>query len=89
MYICCYRIPSYYKIRVGEHNRNVDEGTEDDIPVKRVISHNDYGKPVLNNDIALIQLSRPAILNNRVRTVCLPARNEAVPTSSRCYITGK
>lgn len=83
------RTPSYYTIRLGDHNRNKNEGTEQDIQAKRVIKHENYGSPVLNNDIALIQLSKPATLNARVGTVCLPAHNEMVPTSSKCFITGK
>ena len=79
---------SYYTIRLGDHNRQVTEGTEQDIPGKRVIVHPDYNKIPIDSDIALIQLSRPATLNARVKTVCLPSHDEVVPTSSRCFITG-
>ena len=79
----------FYTIRVGEHNRNVNEGTEKNIPGKRVIKHPLYNRPsAINNDIALIQLERPVKLNSRVGTVCLPSHNENVPTSARCFITG-
>ena len=84
-----YRQGSYYTIRVGEHNRNVQEGTEVDIKGKRVIKHPSYNRPsAINNDIALIQLERPVSLNARVGTVCLPSHGETVPTSARCFITG-
>ena len=80
---------SYYTIRVGEHNRNVPEGPEEDIPGKRVIRHPSYNSPsAINNDIALIQLERPAKLNARVGTVCLPSHGENVPLSAKCFITG-
>ncbi|CAH3103828.1 unnamed protein product, partial [Pocillopora meandrina] len=79
---------SYYTIRLGDHNRHVNEGTEEDIPAKRVIVHPDYNKIPIDSDIALIQLSKPATLNARVKTVCLPSQDEVVPTSSRCFITG-
>ena len=73
-YICfltSYRQGSYYTIRLGEHNRNVPEGTEQNIPGKQVIKHPSYNRPsAINNDIALIQLERPATLNARVGTVC-------------------
>ena len=82
--------PSYYQVRLGDHNRNIDEGTEQTIPAKLVIKHPDYNKPTpINNDIALIQLARPATLNSRVQTVCLPSHDYHVPTSSRCFITGE
>lgn len=83
------RTPSYYTIRLGDHNRGVGEGTEQDIQAKRVIKHENYSPNTINNDIALIQLSKPATLNARVGTVCLPKHNEMVPTSSKCFITGK
>ena len=54
-----------------------------------MIVHPQYGRPVLNNDVALIQLSKPATLNARVGTVCLPAQDEMVAKSATCYITGE
>ena len=84
-----YRSASYYTIRLGDFNRLAIEGTEQDIPVKRVIRHPDYNKPTsLNNDIALIQLSRPALLNSKVDIVCLPSPGEIVPSQASCFITG-
>ena len=74
---------------MGDHNRNTNEGTEQTLAVKKVISHSQYNKPVqINNDIALIQLTTPATLNSRVKTVCLPSQDYDVPTSSKCFITG-
>ena len=82
--------PKIYTIHLGEHNREVSEGTEEVISAKRIISHPQYNKPVrINNDIALIQLARPATLNSRVQTVCLPSRDDNVPTNSRCFVSGE
>ena len=65
------------------------EGTEQDIPGKRVITHPEYNKPSpLDNDIALIQLSRPASQNARVGVVCLPAADEPILSEANCFITG-
>ncbi|KAK3755006.1 hypothetical protein QZH41_001976 [Actinostola sp. cb2023] len=80
--------PALYTIRLGDHNRNVDEGTEQDIKAIRVISHPSYNNPRLSNDIALIQLQRPATLNNRVGLACLPDQDYVLPAGSNCYITG-
>ena len=88
-FLTLYRQGSAYTIRLGEHNLEVSEGTEQDIPGKLVIRHPDYYSPSkLNNDIALIQLERAATPNERVRTVCLPAQNENVLTSAKCFMTG-
>ena len=83
------RPASYYTVRLGEYNRRVSEGTEQDIKAKRVIVHPGYSSSKLDKDIALIQLSKPATLNSRVGTVCLPVQDEMVPTSSRCFISGE
>ena len=39
--------------------------------------------------VALIQLNRPAILNSRVKLVCLPNQGYAIPDGKECYATGK
>ena len=80
--------PGLYTIRLGDHNRKVNEGTEQDLKAIKVISHPNYNNPRLNNDIALIQLAKPATLNKRVGLVCLPGQDEVVPAGSNCYITG-
>jgi len=80
---------SLYTIRLGDHNRFLIEGNEQDITGKRVIKHPDYNKPSpINNDIALIQLSRPASLNAKVGIVCLPNADEEVSSAAKCFITG-
>ena len=80
-----------YTILLGAHNRYQPQGHEQKIRGKRVIVHPNYDELRLNNDIALIQLERPATLNQHVSTVCLPDRNYQVPlgSKSKCYITGK
>ena len=80
--------PALYTIKLGDHNRNVNEGTEQEIKAIKVISHPSYNNPRLSSDIALIQLERPATLNSRVNTVCLPPQDYVVPSGSNCYISG-
>ncbi|XP_069945451.1 serine protease easter [Cherax quadricarinatus] len=69
-------------VRVGEHTLNINPDCEkgvcapapQDILVERIISHPDYKKPCNKcNDIALLRLSRPAVLNPiHVVPICLP-----------------
>ncbi|XP_067035083.1 chymotrypsinogen B-like [Acropora muricata] len=81
--------PSSYSIRVGDHNRQLNEGTEETVQGKEIIPHPEFGKPSFaNNDIALIRLVRPVKLGPRIGTVCLPDQGESVPISATCYITG-
>ncbi|XP_022784073.1 chymotrypsinogen B-like [Stylophora pistillata] len=81
--------PANYRIVVGDHNRNANEGTEESVGAKQIISHPEYNRPGrLNNDIALIELARSVKLSVRVNPVCLPSSDSDVPTGSKCYITG-
>jgi len=78
--------PRSFTIRVGEHDRNVREGSEVDIQVEKVIKHEKYDSRVINNDIALFKLSAPIMFNKYVQPVCLPEKE--VATGTECYITG-
>lgn len=74
---------------VGDHDRRINEGPEITVSVRRIISHPNYNRPSrLNNDIALILLASKVRLSARVNPVCLPNNATAIPTGSKCYITG-
>ena len=70
----------------------MNETHEEDILVKRAIRHPLYFIPYpLNNDIALLELEKPATFNKRVGIACLPDLNYELPANDpdvRCYITG-
>ncbi|XP_065650496.1 transmembrane protease serine 9 isoform X4 [Hydra vulgaris] len=78
--------PSQIKIRTGEHNVNINEGTEEDIPALKIIKHRGYNPQTLDNDIAIVKLTKQCNLTSYVSTACLPTA-EAAPGSS-CFITG-
>lgn len=80
------RSASSFTVRLGDHRRNTNEGTEQEIRVSRIVQHPGYGR--LNNDIALLQLSKPAMFNKRVQPVCLPSQGEKPAIGSTCFITG-
>merc|ERR1712189_103446 len=80
----CYK--SRVQVRLGEHNIAVSEGTEQFINSAKVIRHPRYSSRNLDNDIMLIKLSKPATLNNYVRTVSLPSR--CASSGTRCLISG-
>jgi len=79
-------------IHLGRHN--IDRTRHNDssvqiIRAKRVIVHPDFAYPSrMNNDIALVELSRPAVLNDRVKTVCLPRDNDILPVGQKCVLAG-
>ena len=83
------RDASSYQVVVGDHNRNVNEGTEQKIAARRIFGHPSYNRPSrLNNDIALIQLMSNVSLSNRVNPICLPNNDSDILTGSKCFITG-
>ena len=54
-------------IRVGENNTSGFDGTEKDIKVIKVITHQSYHNPATySNDIALLKLEKQATLNRSV-----------------------
>lgn len=71
---------------VGEHDRQVEEGSEFDVDVKWVFRHPDYLPRQMNNDIALLKLNSPVKLNKYVQPACLPTTDP--PVGTKCYITG-
>ena len=55
--------------------------------------HESYKKPFgMSHDIALLKLSTPAQLNNRVALACLPDKSVDLPIddiNKKCWITGQ
>ena len=75
---------------LGVHDRSVSDQVQtisvSEIQINRKAMTDGYG-----NDIALIKLSRPAILNARVGLACMPSGNKTdrVTPGTMCYLTGK
>ncbi|XP_020616819.1 elastase-1-like isoform X2 [Orbicella faveolata] len=80
--------PSRYKVVVGEHDQTVTEGAEQVFDVSSVCFHEGFSMQHLRNDIAVLTLSNPVALSDRVNTVCLPQGRQQVLTGTKCYITG-
>ncbi|XP_036449654.1 trypsin-3-like [Colossoma macropomum] len=80
----CYK--SSIQVRLGEHNIDVNEGTEQFISSSKVIRHPNYNSNTLNNDIMLIKLKSAATLNSYVRTVSLPS--SCASAGTWCLISG-
>lgn len=61
-------------ILTGEHNREVDEGSEQSRGVKLVISHEGYNHTTKDSDLALLRLKSPIKLSRYAIPICLPTR---------------
>ncbi|XP_057621918.1 trypsin-4-like [Chionomys nivalis] len=77
---------SRFQVRLGEHNINVAEGTEQYVTASKIIKHPSFSSSTLNNDIMLIKLASPVTLNDKVATVSLPTSCAAAGT--QCLISG-
>ncbi|XP_034877164.1 anionic trypsin [Mirounga leonina] len=80
----CYK--SRIQVRLGEYNIDVKEGDEQFINSSKIIRHPGYSSRTLDNDIMLIKLSSPAVLNTQVSTISLPTACAAAGT--QCLISG-
>jgi len=80
--------PGYFRMVAGVHDSYRPEGTQQKVGAKRVIIHPDYQTHFV--DIALIELSTPFILNDRVAKVCMPQQGvyPAAGNGSKCFIAG-
>ncbi|TKS65227.1 Coagulation factor VII [Collichthys lucidus] len=58
----------------GEHNTEVNEGTEQHIRVAEIIMHENYETITADNDIALLRLASPIVYTAYAVPVCLPTR---------------
>ncbi|NP_001279076.1 vitamin K-dependent protein C precursor [Callorhinchus milii] len=66
-----------FRVRLGEYNRTIAEGTEDTIRVKTVHIHPNFTLKTLDSDIALLNLEEAAIFSNYIIPVCLPTKEMA------------
>ncbi|KAJ3595085.1 hypothetical protein NHX12_004390 [Muraenolepis orangiensis] len=78
---------SYWTAVVGEFDITKPDPDQQIIKVNRIISHPKFNPKTFNNDIALVELTSPAVLSNRVTPVCLPSDVDP-PTGSPCLVAG-
>ncbi|KAM7400749.1 hypothetical protein PAMA_005101 [Pampus argenteus] len=81
------RSESYWTAVVGEFDITKTDPDEQVLKVNRVIPHPKFNPKTFNNDIALVELTSPVVLSDRVTPVCLPSGMEP-PTGSPCLVAG-
>lgn len=75
-------------VTAGEHFLNKTEGTEQDFAIQDLYIHPKWNHHTTDNDLAMIRLDRPATLNGRVNTICLPEPEYQFSPGTECTITG-
>ncbi|KAL2097057.1 hypothetical protein ACEWY4_006264 [Coilia grayii] len=81
------RSESYWTAVVGEFDITKTDPEEQVMRVNRIITHPKFNPKTFNNDIALVELSSPVLLSERVTPVCLPSDMEP-PVGSPCLVAG-
>ncbi|XP_064813026.1 elastase-1-like [Oncorhynchus masou masou] len=79
-----------WRVVLGDHNLNSNEGKEQVMTVSKVYIHNGWNSNNIagGNDIALLRLSTEASLNSAVQLAALPPSGQILPNNNPCYITG-
>ncbi|KAK7072254.1 hypothetical protein SK128_014832 [Halocaridina rubra] len=72
----------------GEHDLSVVSGDEQESQALDLIPHEDYSSATLYNDIALISLQTPLVMNSFVQPVVLPAQMELTSPGTMCTTSG-
>ena len=61
--------PVLFRIMAGDHNRYVEEGTEQSKRVINIEKHPEYSDRTTDNDIALLQLESPLTYDGHVQVI--------------------
>lgn len=83
----CWRPTSAMIIVFGEHNLWIQEGYEQIFNVSKIYLHN-FNYNTFNNDIMLLKLSQPAIINAYVEPAPLPRATTPPLTNDMCTVSG-
>ncbi|XP_069805148.1 trypsin-like [Dendropsophus ebraccatus] len=77
---------SNIQVRLGEHNLTEEEGTEQFTYAVKICPHENYCMRTYDNDIMLLKLASPAIINDYVTTISLPSG--PLEDFTTCLISG-
>ncbi|XP_064208590.1 ST14 transmembrane serine protease matriptase b [Anguilla rostrata] len=83
-----YSTPDVWDVYLGLHIQQVISKTTEQRKLKRIIPHPDYNHLTSDNDIALMELDEPVLLNNNIWPICLPAQSQSFPAGTSVWITG-
>ena len=85
----CVTFKSSVQVVAGAYNLKTNETSRQKIVSKRIIVHPAYDKRRIESDIALVELSAPLRLNDRVGKPCMPQQDVYPRAGENCYIAGK
>uniref|UniRef100_A0A672HQU1 Plasminogen n=1 Tax=Salarias fasciatus TaxID=181472 RepID=A0A672HQU1_SALFA len=74
--------PAAYKVVLGIHSERGTESSKQERNLEKMVLGPNRA------DIALLKLSRPVTINDKVLPACLPEKDFVVPSGTECYVTG-
>ncbi|XP_037799654.1 trypsin-1-like [Penaeus monodon] len=75
-------------IVAGEYDLSTASGDEQESAADALIEHEHYDGNTITNDIALIRLATPFVMNSLVQPIELPAQGEYAAAGESCTTTG-
>ncbi|XP_029463804.1 LOW QUALITY PROTEIN: serine protease 53 [Rhinatrema bivittatum] len=75
--------PSHWTVRLGDGTGSEERS------IQKINIHGAYIKMAEGYDIAMVQLSHPAIFNDYVQPICLPLANHRFQYGTKCWATGQ
>uniref|UniRef100_A0ABM5FVB4 Transmembrane protease serine 3 n=1 Tax=Pogona vitticeps TaxID=103695 RepID=A0ABM5FVB4_9SAUR len=79
-------LPPAWSVHVGFVM--LEENSVNSYVVDKIIYHKNYKPKTMKNDIALIKLANPLVLNGLIEPICLPNFGEHFPEGKMCWISG-
>ncbi|XP_028301906.1 trypsin-like isoform X1 [Gouania willdenowi] len=85
----CWRPSHLIEVVLNEHHLDMSDGSEQMFDVSVVIKHHRYNYWMLDNDIMLLKLDRPANISTEVQPVSLPdVDSPALVPLAQCTVSG-
>ena len=73
-------------VYVGLHDINQPVYSEQQIVAERIFTHEQYNTDTQENDIAIIRLSKPVTISDKINVICLPGA-EALNANETVWIS--
>ena len=76
-------------VSVGSYTLHEEDPGQADIPVSRVLTHDDYDPWTITNDICLLHLEEEADLSSpNIGAILLPPADQDIPEGTMCTVSG-
>ncbi|XP_011932472.1 PREDICTED: chymotrypsin-like elastase family member 2A [Cercocebus atys] len=86
----CINSSRTYGVALGRHNLCIAESGSLAVSVSKTVEHPDWDSNDVSNgyDIALVKLTNPVCLTDKIQLACLPPAGTILPNNYPCYVTG-